>query len=74
MKKLYPILPDPRAAKDDFIRIVDESGEDYLFHFKKIGNFWSVRAGIHHRALAIEDGEDYIWVWIGVHDEYKRMI
>ncbi len=42
-------------------------------HFKKVGKFWSVRAGIHHRALAIEDGEDYIWVWIGAHDEYKRM-
>jgi len=32
LKKLYPILPDPRAARDDFVRIVDESGEDYLFH------------------------------------------
>lgn len=32
LRKLYPILPDPRAAKDDFVRIVDESGEDYLFH------------------------------------------
>ena len=30
--KVYPILPDPRAAKDELVRIVDESGEDYLFH------------------------------------------
>ena len=30
--KVYRILPDPRAAKDDFVRIVDESGEDYLYH------------------------------------------
>ena len=30
--KVYRILPDPRAAKDDLVRIVDESGEDYLFH------------------------------------------
>ncbi|MGE5217455.1 MAG: hypothetical protein ACM3SP_10690 [Chloroflexota bacterium] len=30
--KVYPILPDARAAKDDLVRIVDESGEDYLFH------------------------------------------
>ena len=29
--KVYPILPDARAAKDDFIRIIDESGEDYVF-------------------------------------------
>ena len=30
--KVYRILPDPRAARDDFVRIIDESGEDYLYH------------------------------------------
>jgi len=29
--KVYGILPDARAAKDDLVRIVDESGDDYLF-------------------------------------------
>ena len=31
-KKIYEIIPDEEAAKDDFLRIVDESGEDYLYH------------------------------------------
>jgi hypothetical protein len=43
-------------------------------HFKRIGKFWSVRAGSNHRALAIADSDDYIWVWIGTHDEYERII
>jgi hypothetical protein len=30
--KVYRVLRDPSAAKDDLVRIVDESGEDYLFH------------------------------------------
>lgn len=30
--KVYRIITDPRAAKDDLVRIVDESGEDYLYH------------------------------------------
>ena len=30
--KVYQILPDPKAARDDLVRIVDESGEDYLYH------------------------------------------
>jgi hypothetical protein len=30
--KVYPVLPDAKAAKDDLVRIVDESGEDYLYH------------------------------------------
>ena len=30
--KVYHLIPDRAAAKDDFVRIVDESGEDYLYH------------------------------------------
>lgn len=30
--KVYRIIPDPKAAKDDLVRVVDESGEDYLYH------------------------------------------
>jgi hypothetical protein len=30
--KVYQIVPDPRVAKDDLVRIIDESGEDYLFY------------------------------------------
>lgn len=43
-------------------------------HFKRVGSFWSVRVGINYRALAIEDEENFIWVWIGTHDEYERLI
>jgi len=31
-KKIYAVIPDEAAAKDDFLRIVDESREDYLYH------------------------------------------
>ena len=41
-------------------------------HFKKVGRFWSVRVGIQHRALAVEDGEAMVWFWIGTHAEYDR--
>jgi hypothetical protein len=43
-------------------------------HFKRVGKLWSARAGSHHRALAIQDGDDYIWIWIGAHNEYERII
>lgn len=29
--KIYQVLTDKKAAKDDYIRIIDESGEDYLY-------------------------------------------
>jgi len=30
-RKIYSVLPDARAAKHGLIRVVDESGEDYLY-------------------------------------------
>jgi hypothetical protein len=30
--KVYRLIPDRKAARDEFVRIVDETGEDYLFH------------------------------------------
>ena len=30
--KVYRIVADPTASKDDLVRIVDESNEDYLYH------------------------------------------
>ncbi|HXG84195.1 MAG TPA: hypothetical protein VNI84_09220 [Pyrinomonadaceae bacterium] len=34
IRKIYEVLPDESATKDDYIRIVDESGEDYLYSVK----------------------------------------
>ena len=30
-RKIYQVLPDPDAAKHRQIRVIDESGEDYLY-------------------------------------------
>ncbi|HMC89278.1 MAG TPA: hypothetical protein VKI17_07005 [Gemmataceae bacterium] len=29
--KLYRVLPDDAAAEENYLRVVDESGEDYLY-------------------------------------------
>lgn len=31
LHKLYRVLPDDEAARDGDLRIIDESGEDYLY-------------------------------------------
>ncbi len=31
LRKIYRILPDPEAAQDGDLRVIDESGEDYLY-------------------------------------------
>ena len=30
-RKIYQVLPDPQAAAHKMIRVIDESGEDYLY-------------------------------------------
>lgn len=42
--------------------------------FRNVGRYWSARVGAAHRAVAIQDGDDFIWFWIGDHDEYVRII
>lgn len=35
-RKIYEVIPDPQAEKDDLIRVIDESGEDYLYHISHL--------------------------------------
>ena len=30
-RKIYQVLPDEKAERSDFIRIIDDEGEDYLY-------------------------------------------
>jgi hypothetical protein len=30
-RKIYQVLPDPAAAKHRQVRVIDESGDDYLY-------------------------------------------
>ena len=34
LRKLYPLVPDAQAAAHGMVRVVDESGEDYLYPAK----------------------------------------
>ena len=31
LRKIYEVLPDPDASTHGLIRVIDESGEDYLY-------------------------------------------
>ena len=53
LHNIYRILPDDEAAEDDDIRVVDESGEDYLYsadRFVQIEPPQTVRRSLLHAA------------------------
>ena len=31
VRKVYQLLPDPAAKREEYVRVIDESGEDYLY-------------------------------------------
>jgi hypothetical protein len=51
-RKVYRIIPDPQAAKDDLVRIVDESGEDYLYHHRQF-DFVDFLPAVARKVLAL---------------------
>ncbi|HSU24456.1 MAG TPA: hypothetical protein VLI65_00615 [Pyrinomonadaceae bacterium] len=53
VRKIYEVLPDESAAADEYIRIIDESGEDYLYpasYFYPVEITQSVRETLLHAA------------------------
>ena len=62
-----------KSAKRKF-SLLKANPDQPSLHFKKVGEFWSVRVNLAYRALAIEDDSDFIWFWVGKHDEYDRLI
>lgn len=35
---------------------------------------YSARVGLGHRALAVREGDVWVWFWIGSHAEYDRLL
>ena len=54
--KVYRILPDARAAKDDLVRIVDESGDDSLFDKHQFA-FVEFPQAVRRKILALQAGQ-----------------
>jgi hypothetical protein len=71
----YAKLPAPaRQLADKNFALLKQNPQHPSLHFKKVGRFWSVRIGLHYRAIATQVGGDFRWHWIGPHDEYDDRV
>jgi hypothetical protein len=66
-------LPIQQLARKNF-RLWLSNPRHRSLHFKKVGDYWSVRIGDNHRALGRLKDDTLYWFWIGHHDEYERVI
>ena len=71
----YRNLPDEvRDLADKCFALLRADLEHPSLRFKRVGEMWSARVGLHYRALARQRREGFVWFWIGGHDEYERLI
>jgi hypothetical protein len=63
-----------QAVADKNYLLLKKNPRHPSLQFKKIGEIWSVRVGLQHRALAVQVPEGYLWYWIGIHSEYDKIL
>ena len=74
--RLYGKLPREiqQAARSAFHKFRGDTGHPSL-HLERLRSdprAWSVRVTLNYRAVARREGDDWLWVWIGSHQEYDR--
>lgn len=69
----YRALPNEvQQLADRCYALLKSNPAHRSLHFKKIGPYWSVRVGLHYRALATEADADLVWFWIGSHADLQK--
>jgi hypothetical protein len=72
---LYDSLPEEvRALADKNYLLLKSNTKHPSLHFKRLGDLWSVRIGGHYRALGNDVDDGIVWIWIGTHSEYDRIV
>ena len=67
----------PLPAQQQAVRAFEHMLENPFhpsIHLKQSGSYWSARAGLRYRALAVRKADVFTWFWIGTHREYEKLI
>ena len=74
LKHYQQLGPSVQRLADRNFRRLKAQPDHPSLHLKQVGRFWSVRVGLHWRALAVRDGDDFVWLWIGSHADYDALL
>jgi hypothetical protein len=71
----YHLLSEKaRKLADQSFALLNSDPRHPSLRWKQVGRYWSARIDRNNRALAVKDGDDFIWFWIGAHAEYDRIV
>ena len=73
--RLFQELPASvqQTARRNF-ELLEANPRHPSLRFRNVGRYWSARVGASYRAVAVQYVGDFVWFWIGGHDEYMRVI
>ena len=72
--RLYRVLPAvvKTLARKNY-RLWSDNSLHPSLHFKSIGKpNWSARVGDRYRAVGQFVGGEFVWEWIGTHEDYNK--
>jgi hypothetical protein len=71
----YQKLPiEVRNLADKNFELMKRDISHPSLQFKKVGRVWSARVSISYRAVSTEIEGGYLWIWIGSHQDYDKLI
>lgn len=77
-RRAYAELPERiRLQARDAYRTFARDPQHPSLHLKRVHPtrpVYSARVGLGYRALAVREGERWVWFWIGSHAEYDRLL
>ena len=72
---LYDHLPvEVQALADKQFALFSKDPFHPSLRFKQVGPLWSVRVSYSYRALAVKNGDELTWFWIGTHSDYDKLL
>lgn len=75
---LAALPPDVQQLARRTFRVWQKNPSQPSLSFKPVHGtgqpIYSVRIGIHWRALAVRRGDEAVWFWIGSHAEYDQFL
>jgi hypothetical protein len=71
----YRELPaEVQSLADKSFALLKSDPQHRSLRLKRVGEYRSVRVGLHYRALGVAVENGISWFWIGTHAEYDKMV
>ncbi|KNZ31159.1 MAG: hypothetical protein AD742_18240 [Methylibium sp. NZG] len=73
---LEGLPPEVQALAHRNYALLRENTSHPSLQFKSVagGRYFSVRVGLHYRALGVPVADGVQWFWIGSHSEYDKLL